>query len=183
MTVAMTGSHRGRFGAAMDEFRQRKGHEPDRAWRALLLLTTAAPGLWERVREYIDWERLTLCPTDVPLASYDEAALLRVAVNLLHGVGAIVWSGESGGDADAGIEQSESSGPSESIGSSDQGEAGRQVATGRQVAAGRQAGAGTQARRGFDPRVAVDVRDLADNMDGALWRVVLLAWEEYQKRR
>lgn len=133
MTVAMTGVHRGRFGAAMDEFRQRWGAEPDRAWRALLLLTTAVPGFWERMREHIDWDDLSFDPAAIPVASYDEVSLLRVAVNLLQGQeGAIAGDSESGA---------------------------------RDI-----------------PTITVDVRDMADNMDGALWRVVMLAWEEYQKR-
>lgn len=130
MTVAMTGVHRGRFGSAMDEFRRRRGEEPDRAWRTLVLLATAVPGFWERVREHIDWEQMQLDPAAVPVASFDETRLLRVAVNLLHGEGAI--------EPDRAVDSA--------------------------------------------PVVGVDVRDLADNMDGALWRVVMLAWEEYQKR-
>lgn len=132
MTVAMTGVHRGRFGAAMDEFRQRRGVEPDRAWRALLLLTTAAPGLWERVREHIDWEHMSLDPATIPVASYDEVSLLRVAANLLQGQGVVAGDPQVGQGSGSGI--------------------------------------------------TVDVRDMADNMAGALWRVVVLAWEEYQKR-
>lgn len=130
MTVAMTGVHRGRFGAAMDEFRQRRGAEPERAWRALLLLTTAVPGFWERVRTHIDWEHMSLDPATIPVASYDEVSLLRVAANLLQGQGTVAGDPE----------------------------------------------------RGSGPGLTVDVRDMADNMEGALWRVVMLAWEEYQKR-
>lgn len=133
MTVAMTRVHRGRFGAAMDEFRQHRGAEPDRTWRALVLLTTSIPGFWERVREHIDWDELSLDPAAIPVASYDEVSLLRVAANLLQGEeGAIAHEPESGA--------------------------------------------------GNAPTITVDVRDMADNMDGALWRVVMLAWEEYQKR-
>lgn len=143
MTVAMTGVHRGRFGAAMDEFRRRRGAEPDRAWRALVLLTTSIPGFWERVREHIDWDELSLDPAAIPVASYDEVSLLRVAANLLQG-----QDGAITGDAEAGAGTAITSGP--------------------------ETGAG--------PTITVDVRDMADNMDGALWRVVMLAWEEYQKR-
>lgn len=112
----MTSNHRRRFGAAMDEFRERRGEEPDRAWRALLLLATAPVGLWERVRPHVDWDALSVAFPDIPLTTPDEARLLTVAANLLYGRG------------------------------------------------------------------AVDVADLADNMDGTLWRVVMLAWEEYEKR-
>lgn len=116
MTVAMTQLHRGRFGAAMDEYRERRGMEPDRAWRAFILLTTATVDFWERVRPHIDWDAGTIDFAAVPVATPDEMRLLRVAANLLAGIGAI------------------------------------------------------------------DVAELANNMDGALWRVVMLAWEEYQKR-
>lgn len=116
MTVAMTQVHRRRFGAAMDEYRNMRGDEPDRGWRAFILLTTATPNFWERVRPHIDWSAGTVEFAAIKVATADEARLLQVAANLLKGHGAI------------------------------------------------------------------DVAELADNMNGALWRVVLLAWEEYQKR-
>ncbi|HEY8417791.1 MAG TPA: hypothetical protein VIK93_07140 [Limnochordales bacterium] len=117
MTVAMTGMHRGRFGAAMDAFRQAQGKEPDRRWRVLLLLLTASAGLWERAQPHIDWERASVDLTAIAARTPDEERLLQVAANLFHGHG------------------------------------------------------------------SVDVADLADRLDGALWRVVLLALDEYHKRR
>jgi len=117
MTVAMTGAHRGRFGASMDVFRQARGQEPDRRWRVLLLLLTAAPALWERAHPAIDWEQPRVDLAAIPAVTPDEERLLKVAANLFHGHG------------------------------------------------------------------AVDLADLAENMDGALWRVVMLALDEYHKRR
>jgi|GEM_PF-1703772 len=117
MTVAMTGSHRGRFGAAMDLYRQAQGREPDRHWRVLLLLLTASAGLWERAQPHIDWERASVDLAPVAVRTPDEDRLLQVAANLFHGHG------------------------------------------------------------------AVDVADLADRLDGTLWRVVLLALDEYHKAR
>lgn len=160
MTVAMTGPHRRRFGAAMDEFRHRRGAEPDRAWRALLLLTTATPGFWERVREHVDWEKMQFDPAAIPVASFDETRLLRVAVNLLHGQGAIVAQGA--GDGAGAAMDFPDVGPGQKAGPE---------------APGNLEGMGEAA-----PIIGVDVRDMADNMDGTLWRVVVRAWEEYQKR-
>lgn len=174
MTVAMTGVHRGRFGAAMDEFRRRRGAEPDRAWRTLVLLATAVPGFWERVREHIDWEQMQLDPAAVPVASFDEARLLRVAANMLQGQGAIVVHGAGDGAGVAASGSKQPTGPGQAA-ESGQTPGPEQPPDPEQVP-------GPQQAPDPQPIIGVDVRDLADNMDGALWRVVMLAWEEYQKR-
>lgn len=45
-----------RYKAALREYSEaRRGTEPDRHWKAMLLIVTAAPTLWEKVQPYIDF--------------------------------------------------------------------------------------------------------------------------------
>lgn len=57
MTTIQT-DHRPRYEAALQAYRlQRRGTEPDTHWKALLLIATATPSLWEKVRPYLELDR------------------------------------------------------------------------------------------------------------------------------
>ncbi|HOB44062.1 MAG TPA: hypothetical protein PKH75_12920 [Bacillota bacterium] len=43
------------YRGALREYSEARGMEPDRYWRAMLLVVTAADSLWEKARPYIDF--------------------------------------------------------------------------------------------------------------------------------
>lgn len=84
-------AHRARVEKALAEYRQNRGIEPDRHWRALLYLCTAVPSLWERVRPKLDFRhgvaRLDSVQTET--LSSGERVLLELAKALYAGSGAV----------------------------------------------------------------------------------------------
>lgn len=44
-----------RYQAALQEYQQVRGVEPDRSWQAMLKLITAIPELWQRVEPHMDY--------------------------------------------------------------------------------------------------------------------------------
>ena len=83
-------THEARFERALAEYRQTRGMEPDRHWRALLYLCTAVPSLWELVRPKLDFRhgvaRLDSVRTET--LSSGERALLELA-KALYARGAV----------------------------------------------------------------------------------------------
>ncbi len=87
----MTDKHATRYELALIEYRQARGIEPDRHWRALLYLTTALPELWERVRRRLDMRHgeADLAAVNAQGLSSGEQALLELARALYAGGGAV----------------------------------------------------------------------------------------------
>lgn len=82
-------AHRPRYEATLTAYRRaQSGDEPDTHWRAMLLVVTAHPGTWEKVRPYLDFTRgdawLQRCRDEQDLTSGDRQ-LLDIAQNLFDG--------------------------------------------------------------------------------------------------
>ena len=78
-----------RYKAALREYSEaRRGTEPDRYWKAMLLIVTAADSLWRKARPYIEFERgnafLDRARQEVYLSG-GELLLLDLARNLFNG--------------------------------------------------------------------------------------------------
>lgn len=78
-----------RYKAALREYSEaRRGTEPDREWKAMLLIVTAVGSLWRKVRPYIEFERgnafLDRARQEVDLTG-GEALLIDLARNLFDG--------------------------------------------------------------------------------------------------
>jgi len=87
----VTDDHAVRFELALLEYRQARGAEPDRNWRALLYLATALPELWERVRRHLDLHHgeADLSAVGAEALSAGERALLELAKALFAGGGPV----------------------------------------------------------------------------------------------
>lgn len=77
-----------RYRGALREYSEaRRGTEPDRHWKAMLLIVTAAPTLWEKVQPYIDFAAgsayLDQLRQEVDLTG-GEALLIDLARNLFN---------------------------------------------------------------------------------------------------
>lgn len=80
---------RTRYKAALREYSQaRRGTEPDRYWKAMLLVVTATDSLWQKVRPYVEFAKgnafLDQVRQDIDLSG-GEALLLGLAQNLYNG--------------------------------------------------------------------------------------------------
>src|SRR5690606_248133 len=76
-----------RYRGALREYSEARGMEPDRYWRAMLLVVTAADSLWEKARPYIDFAAgsayLDQLRQEVDLTG-GEALLIDLARNLFN---------------------------------------------------------------------------------------------------
>lgn len=79
-----------RYRGALREYSEARGMEPDRYWRAMLLVVTAADSLWEKARPYIDFPAGSVYLDQLRQEAYlsgGEMLLLDLARNLFNGGG------------------------------------------------------------------------------------------------
>ncbi len=79
-----------RYRGALREYSEARGMEPDRYWRAMLLVVTAADSLWEKARPYIDFPAGSAYLDQLRQEAYlsgGEMLLLDLARNLFNGGG------------------------------------------------------------------------------------------------
>jgi len=73
---------------ALEFYRMQRGVEPDRNWKAMLILVTASKSLWEKVEPHLDYRHGNAWLNKVQKQEYlsgGEAALLSLSRNLYNG--------------------------------------------------------------------------------------------------